>query len=239
MAVSLVIDSLGSSLTTNNDTELGLYDESGNLIVSNDNFGSGLESQLILGSGGGADLLAGTYFLAISGFDTTHGSNGFDVTSTSSETGDLVVNFQLTPGTSIDPDFNDDGQIDGMDIDLLHANLVDGPSDPSMFDLTGDGLVTIADRDEWLVQAGAANLASGNPYLLGDANLDGSVDVSDFNRWNSNKFSSSSNWTDGDFNADGFVDVSDFNNWNGNKFQTSDTASQKSRRHMCRPMTPM
>ena len=38
-----------------------------------------------------------------------------------------------------------------------------------------------------------ANLASGNSYLMGDANLDGVVDVSDFNAWNSNKFTSTRN----------------------------------------------
>ena len=32
------------------------------------------------------------------------------------------------------------------------------------------------------------NLPSGNPYLLGDANLDGTVDGQDFLIWNSNKF---------------------------------------------------
>ena len=34
-------------------------------------------------------------------------------------------------------------------------------------------------------------LTGGNPFLEGDANLDGSVDVSDFNAWNGNKFTSS------------------------------------------------
>ena len=35
---------------------------------------------------------------------------------------------------------------------------------------------------------------------LGDANLDGQVDVTDFNLWNSHKFSDSLAWDDGDFN---------------------------------------
>ncbi len=69
--------------------------------------------------------------------------------------------------------------------------------------------------------AGAANLASGNPYLVGDANLDGVVDVSDFNLWNAHKFTTTAQWTKGDFNADGFTDVSDFNLWNTNKFKTA------------------
>ena len=53
--------------------------------------------------------------------------------------------------------------------------------------------------------------------LLGDANTDGVVDVSDFNLWNTNKFAKTG-WSGGDFNGDGFADVSDFNIWNENKF---------------------
>ena len=89
------------------------------------------------------------------------------------------------------------------------------------FDLTGDGRVDVLDRDAWLVAAGQANLPSGNPYLLGDANLDGVVDVSDFNIWNSNKFTNQAIWCSGNFSADNAIDVSDFNIWNSNKFQSS------------------
>ncbi len=54
--------------------------------------------------------------------------------------------------------------------------------------------------------------------LMGDANLDMVVDVSDFNIWNVNKFTDGVTWEQGDFNGDGQVDVSDFNLWNNNKF---------------------
>ncbi|HEY6565296.1 MAG TPA: hypothetical protein VIY86_12410, partial [Pirellulaceae bacterium] len=54
--------------------------------------------------------------------------------------------------------------------------------------------------------------------LQGDANGDGSVDGSDFNIWNANKFSVGTNWTTGDFNGDGLTDGSDFNIWNTHKF---------------------
>ncbi|MEM8680412.1 MAG: choice-of-anchor Q domain-containing protein, partial [Planctomycetota bacterium] len=119
-------------------------------------------------------------------------------------------------------DFNGDSVCDGVDLDQLQANLVDGPLDPTRFDLTGDGEVTIADRNQWLIQAGALNLPSGNPYLLGDANLDGRVDGQDYIEWSLHKFTNDSAWTSGDFNADGLVDGRDFIVWNGSKFQSAD-----------------
>jgi CSLREA domain-containing protein len=133
------------------------------------------------------------------------------------------VTVIIEPENSLPCDFNGDTVCDGADIDALQANIVTGPANPATFDLTNDGMVTIADRDEWLALAGAENLASGNPYLLGDANLDGSVNGGDFINWNANKFSSTSAWTDGDFNADGAVDGGDFVIWNANKFQSSDS----------------
>ena len=43
-------------------------------------------------------------------------------------------------------------------------------------DLTGDGVVDDADRDLWLADAGTKN-GFDAPYLVGDGNLDGAVDV--------------------------------------------------------------
>lgn len=120
-------------------------------------------------------------------------------------------------------DFNGDGACDCGDIDALVAEIAAGSNDAA-YDLNGDNVVDVMDRDEWLASAGAMNNASGNPYLLGDANLDGSVDVGDFNLWNGSKFTNTAAWCSGDFNADGSVDVGDFNIWNGNKFTSSDVS---------------
>jgi hypothetical protein len=79
----------------------------------------------------------------------------------------------------------------------------------------------LLDRDEWLLLAGEANLGPGRSYLLGDANLNGDVDGSDFGAWNANKFTSIAAWSAGDFNANGDVDGSDFGIWNANKFQSA------------------
>ncbi len=121
-----------------------------------------------------------------------------------------------------DGDFNDDGLYDCADIDALTEAISLGTNPPA-FDLNGDMLVNLLDRDTWLSAAGSVNLGPGLAYLLGDATLDGFVDISDFNLWNSNKFSMSAAWCRGDFDASGSVDVSDFNSWNANKFRSSFT----------------
>ncbi len=134
---------------------------------------------------------------------------------------DLVLSFM---GSAVGPDFSGDGMLDCADINLLTGAIADMMNDAA-FDLTGDGFVDLADRDEWLTLAGAANLASGNAYLLGDANLDGDVDGQDFIDWNSNKFRSVAEWCAGDFNADGIVDGQDFIQWNSNKFMSADAVA--------------
>ncbi|MEM8679706.1 MAG: hypothetical protein AAGF97_10180, partial [Planctomycetota bacterium] len=133
-----------------------------------------------------------------------------------------LVNLQVIQMIS-DPDFNQDGMLDCLDADALVAEIVAG-TNMAPFDLTGDGAVDNLDLDQWLADAGAANLASGNPYLVGDANLDGNVDGADFVAWNSNKFTAVAAWCSGDFNADGLVDGSDFIAWNDNKFTSADAA---------------
>ncbi|HEY6564609.1 MAG TPA: hypothetical protein VIY86_08945, partial [Pirellulaceae bacterium] len=119
-------------------------------------------------------------------------------------------------------DFNGQGGFNCLDINALVAHVASGGTSPA-FDMNGDGLVNPADVTVWLAEAGAENLASGNPYRPGDANLDGVVDGSDFGIWNSNKFTSVAAWCSGDFSADGVVDGSDFGIWNSNKFTSSDS----------------
>jgi hypothetical protein len=114
-------------------------------------------------------------------------------------------------------DFNMDTSCDISDIDLLVAQIAMATHNPG-FDLSGDMQVDVTDRDLWLALAGVLNLPSGNPYLLGDANLDGTVDGLDFIAWNAHKFTNTAAWSAGDFTADGLVDGLDFIEWNRNKF---------------------
>ena len=100
------------------------------------------------------------------------------------------------------------------DLDLLSAAIAFG-NHPSGFDLTDDGFVNLDDQNAWLVAAGAANLPSGRPYPLGDANLDGLFDSADFVQvFQAGKYEDgiedNAVWSTGDWNGDGDFDSADF-----------------------------
>ena len=57
----------------------------------------------------------------------------------------------------------------------------------------------------------------------GDADLNLTTDVRDFNVWNTNKFTSGTDWASGDFDGNGVTDVRDFNVWNTAKFTSVTT----------------
>jgi hypothetical protein len=132
-------------------------------------------------------------------------------------------NFLIAQGLTVglpnaaSGDFDGDGDYDCNDIDALTLAVTSGSSDSS-FDLDGNGSVNAADVDAWLSEAGNTNLGPGRSFISGDANLDGNVDISDFNLWNANKFTNTGRWCSADFNVDGNTDTSDFNLWNANKF---------------------
>ena len=120
-------------------------------------------------------------------------------------------------------DFNGDGNVDVVDVNLLTAvgDLAVGVAVPpadAKFDLIHDDIVDSADLDQWLVDAAMIN-GLGSPYLRGDANLDGDVDVWDFDGSGDAQVLMSNmgmqhgaKWGDGDFNGDGDVDVWWFDN---------------------------
>lgn len=134
----------------------------------------------------------------------------------------IFDNFKVERlASAVDGDFNDDGLFNCADVNGLTADIAAGTNTAS-FDLTGDGNVNIADLDAWRLAAGEVNIGPGRAYRVGDANLDGVVDGSDFNIWNANKFTGNTAWCSGNFNADTVTDGSDFNLWNSNKFTASD-----------------
>lgn len=135
-----------------------------------------------------------------------------------------VLNGGLALAAFTTGDFNADGSYSCLDIDALVGEIAAGSGD-LFFDLSGDGELSLDDIAVWRTLAGAANLPGGGAYRIGDANLDGVVDGSDFGIWNANKFTEAAAWCRGDFNADGVIDGSDFGLWNGNKFTSSDHGS--------------
>ena len=143
------------------------------------------------------------------------------------ETGGDFFSLHLQLDSEANCDFDADCV---CNIDDLNAMLSLGPIGSGVsvtqgvnnqFDLTGDGMIDLADQDAWLVEAAARN-GLGSSYKLGDANLDGTVDGQDFVLWNDSKFAPSFNWNDGNFNGDATVDGADFIAWNANKFTSSD-----------------
>lgn len=120
-------------------------------------------------------------------------------------------------------DFNHDGQYSCSDIDAL-TNAVAFDGSLFIYDLNGDGELSLLDVDQWRAEAGEAVIGAGRAYQIGDANLDGVVDGTDFGRWNSSKFTQNTAWCSGNFNADTVIDGSDFGLWNSNKFLAADAS---------------
>ncbi|GEM_PF-1082121 len=94
---ALEIDTLGSELAANNDTELALYNAFGGVVALNDDIdfaGGNLLSRLSFADG---ELDAGTYYVALGGWNTIF-NGGFSASSTSAFTGSyrLNVNFNST-----------------------------------------------------------------------------------------------------------------------------------------------
>lgn len=97
-------------------------------------------------------------------------------------------------------DFTDDGDVDGMDVDVICEAIRLGSSANSSLDLDGNSLVNKADL-EWFL--------SNDRSFYGDAQYDHRVNFSDFVAL-ANNFGKPGNWTQGDFNCDGRVEFPDF-----------------------------
>jgi hypothetical protein len=209
--IEVISSVIGHRIGNTLDTQISVLDSNGALInywgssAFNDDEFETTDAILI-------DLTIpsdGTYYMKVNAFSA-------------SDTGTYeLYAYRFNGESTISGDFDGDGDYACPDVDALVGEIVAG-TNSSSFDLTGDGLVNHDDLDAWLAEAGAAELMSGNPYLYGDANLDGFVDGSDFIDWNNNHFSSTAEWCAGDFNADGLVDGLDFIIWNDNRFTAAD-----------------
>lgn len=118
-------------------------------------------------------------------------------------------------------DFSDDGLCHVSDIDLMTGvgDLTIGVSVPpadSVFDLDANDIIDINDVDQWLAAAASQNGFS-EPYLSGDADLNGTVDAADLNALALNWQQNVTRWSGGDFTGNGAVNAADLNrlalNW--------------------------
>ena len=108
-------------------------------------------------------------------------------------------NFASLPG-----DYNSDGTVDVLDIDLQAAAMMAAEPDLT-FDANGDGQLTVDDRAVW-----AKDFAN---TWVGDSNFDGEFNSTDFvTVFTAGLYESGSpaGWAQGDWNGDGVFDSGDF-----------------------------
>ena len=105
-------------------------------------------------------------------------------------------------------DFNDDGLVDLLDLDMYSGNLDANAVGPlEALDLDNDGTVD-ADDFEFHLSSLVKTSNGRRGTFAGDANLDGSVDVlNDAFTLVGNLGQAATSFSQGDFNADGVVDV--------------------------------
>jgi hypothetical protein len=124
------------------------------------------------------------------------------------ETGVMYVDdiSIAAPGVALPGDFNQDGQLDARDIDLLTRVVVQGTNDPS-FNLNTDGVVNGEDRRVWVEEL--------RRTYFGDSNLDGEFSSTDFvvvfqaGQYEDTR-EDNSTWATGDWNGDLEFDSGDF-----------------------------
>ena len=110
--------------------------------------------------------------------------------------------FNLDPQALAD--VNADGQVDVLDIDQLSTAVRNGSKEPQ-YDLNHDEEVSSFDREVWI-------RALQHTYV-GDANLDGAFDSSDFVEvFSVGKYETgqAAGWSEGDWNGDALFNSNDF-----------------------------
>lgn len=110
----------------------------------------------------------------------------------------------LRGGAEIDGDFDGSGSLDVGDINLLSAEIIAGTNTAS-FDVNNDAAVDETDLVAWVSDL--------RKTWIGDANLDGEFNSSDFVAvFSTNKYEKDepASWAEGDWNADNRFNTADF-----------------------------
>ena len=166
-----------------------------------------------------ADLGGGMWSWSLPTMDGPDDSQTVTIVATDEDGARNEVSFELVDEDAdagpINLDFQPDGVTDVRDLDLIVGAIV-GQISESPLDLNGDQTIDVRDLEFWLSTA-AIQSGFAEPYLPGDANLDGVVNSGDLNAMALNWQQDAASWSGGDFNADGFIDASDLNtlalNW--------------------------
>ena len=116
-----------------------------------------------------------------------------------------ILWFENLSASEVSGDFNNDGQLDIADVDLICQAIQAGDAD-SQFDLTNDGSVDISDLDDMIIN----RLNS----TYGDANLDGVFNSRDLvTVFTAGEYedgvAGNSTWSEGDWNCDGEFNTRD------------------------------
>jgi hypothetical protein len=137
----LTLDTIDSAVS---DTELGLYDAAGNLLDQNDDLpGGGLHSAVVV-----SNLAEGTYYAAVSTYNTTFGPADFLVFG-GRKSGEIVLNYSdgdVAGSATGSLDLaGDDGGVTwfSFEIGVVPVSALD-----ALTWTTADGEVTITDCDE-------------------------------------------------------------------------------------------
>ncbi|MDA8563175.1 hypothetical protein N9L06_01860 [Mariniblastus sp.] len=135
--------------------------------------------------------------------------NSWDAWYFGADTSQFGLNAQNigTPEVALLGDFDNDGDVDADDIDFFTGNIGNAATGSLVqLDLDDSGTIDLADHQfhvEQLVQT--SNGLTGT--FIGDANLDGTVDVLGDAFVLVGNLGDSGGWADGDFNASGNIDV--------------------------------
>ncbi|MCA9263269.1 MAG: hypothetical protein KDA60_05450 [Planctomycetales bacterium] len=139
-----------------------------------------------------------------------------------SDSNDIFVdNLRVSSPSLPFGDLSRDGVVDTQDDQVFQFYWLLSGAHPSVaeLDLNFDGIVDVNDAYYWV------EVVRGS--LIGDANMDRTVDGQDLAIWNDRRFGGGAGWQTADFNMDLQVDGLDFNLWFTNRFRsTANTAAQ-------------
>jgi hypothetical protein len=113
--------------------------------------------------------------------------------------------FIISGGGGLLGDFNDNGDLDAGDLDLLAAQQQSATPD-SAFDLSGDSLVNLDDRILWVTSADYKHTWMGDADLNGEFNSSDLVSVLASGTYEADV---PATWSTGDFDGDGRANSGD------------------------------